>query len=200
MRHERSRTNVIATIGPASNSRDIIEQLIHEGIDVFRLNFSHGTQADHKKAIDTILLANKKLHSHVAILGDLQGPKLRVGMMKDGSVELLDGKIFSLVTFECEGTNEKAYISYPQLPMDVTPGEIILIDDGKIMLEVLESNKIDTVKTRIIAGGPLSSKKGVNLPNPEFKSNPYAQLSYIYTHSDYSELSYRRYPVYRVIN
>lgn len=165
MRHERSHTKVIATIGPASDKREVIEQMIHEGIDVFRLNFSHGSHEDHKKAIDIIQELNRELDSNVALLGDLQGPKLRVGMIKGGSVDLMDGQIFSLVTYKCEGTNEKAYISYPQLPKDVTAGEEILIDDGKILLEVLDSNLKDTVRTRVMAGGPLSSKKGVNLPN-----------------------------------
>ena len=163
MRHERSHTKVIATIGPASDNRGVIEQMIHEGIDVFRLNFSHGSHEDHKKAIDIIKELNAELDSNVAILGDLQGPKLRVGIVKGGSVDLSDGQIFSLVTYKCEGTDEKAYISYPQLPQDVKAGEEILIDDGKILLEVLDSNKKDTVRTRVIAGGPLSSKKGVNL-------------------------------------
>lgn len=139
--------------------------MIHEGVDVFRINFSHGTQKDKKEMIDIILELNEKLDTNVAILGDLQGPKLRVGKMDNEPVLLEEGKTFSLVTFKCAGTREQAYISYKQLPMDVAAGEIILIDDGKIALEVLETNYKDTVRTRVVTGGLLFSNKGLNLPN-----------------------------------
>ena len=159
MRHKRSHTNVIATIGPASGNREVIENMINEGIDVCRLNFSHGTHEDHKKVIEIILQLNEELNSSIAILADLQGPKLRIGTIEGGSVLLEEGDIFSLVTRECEGTKENAYISYERLPYDVKPGEEILIDDGKISLKVLKTNLKDTVTTKVIAGGPLLPAK-----------------------------------------
>jgi pyruvate kinase len=165
MRHDRSHTKIIATIGPASSSPDVLEQMFHEGVDVCRINFSHGTHAEHLETIKNIRLLNEKLGSHVAILADLQGPKLRIGKMKNEPVELVEGQEFSFVTVPCEGDAERAYISYGQLPADVTPGETILVDDGKLAFEVIESNGKDRVKTRVISGGPLSSHKGVNLPN-----------------------------------
>ena len=165
MRHDRSHTKVIATIGPSSNTREIIGKMIHEGVDVFRLNFSHGIREEHKKVIDIILGLNDELDINVAVLGDLQGPKLRIGKVKNNLALLKEDALFSLVTYQCEGSEEKACISYQQLPMDVTPGEQILIDDGKIILEVLESNDKDTILTKVINGGFLSSNKGVNLPN-----------------------------------
>ena len=169
MRHERSHTKIIATIGPATRNREILEQMIHEGVDVFRINCSHDTHQEHSKTIRAIHELNEELGSHVAILADLQGPKLRVGEMKDNGVVLEDGQEFLFVATPCTGDSEKAYISYETLPKDVTVGEMILVDDGKLSFEVLESNGKDRVKTRVIAGGQLSNRKGVNLPNTKIK-------------------------------
>ena len=165
MRHDRSHTKVVATIGPATSEREVMEQMIHEGVDVCRINFSHGTQEDHLKTIKIIHQLNGQLESNVAILADLQGPKLRVGKMLNGTVELETGQAFTLVTTPCEGNREKAYVSYQNLPMDVAKGESILIDDGKLVLEVLETNGTDAVRCRVLNGGSLSDNKGVNLPN-----------------------------------
>ncbi len=165
MRHERSHTKVIATIGPATRNKKILEAMIHEGMDVCRINCSHDTHEEHMKTIQYIKELNEELGSNVAILADLQGPKLRVGMMENDSVMLEDGQEFSFVTTPCTGTSKQAYLSYDRLPADVTPGEMILVDDGKLMFEVIESNGKDIVKTKVIAGGPLSNKKGVNLPH-----------------------------------
>jgi len=165
MRHQRSHTKIIATIGPASRSKEVLEQMISEGVDVCRINCSHGSHGEHLKTIGTVHQLNRELGSHVAILADLQGPKLRIGEMENNSVELTDGQAYSFVTSPCTGDKTKAFISYARLPMDVTPGEKILVDDGKLIFEVIESNGTDRVKTRVIAGGPLSSRKGVNLPN-----------------------------------
>jgi pyruvate kinase len=165
MRHERSHTKVIATIGPASRNKQILEKMIHEGVDVCRINCSHDTHEEHMKTIQYINELNEELGSNVAILADLQGPKLRVGMMENDSVMLEDGQEFSFVTTPCTGTNEQAYLSYERLPVDVSVGEMILVDDGKLMFEVIKSNGKDRVKTKVIAGGPLSNKKGVNLPH-----------------------------------
>ncbi len=165
MRHERSQTKIIATIGPATRKREILEQIIHEGVDVCRLNFSHDTQEEHLKTIRMIRELNEELGSNVAILADLQGPKLRVGMMVNNSVDLEDGQEFDFVTTPCTGTRDRAYVSYEQLPAEVTRGEKILVDDGKLEFEVTGTNGEDAVHTRVVAGGPLSNKKGVNLPN-----------------------------------
>lgn len=164
MRHERSHAKIIATIGPASAPKEVLEQMIHEGIDVVRLNFSHGNYDDHLQVINTVLELNKKLNSHVALLADLQGPKLRVGEVEKDTI-LEEGKEFYLTSHKCVGNAEEAYLSYEPLAKDVKIGESILIDDGKLHLEVIESNGTDRVRTKVIAGGPLSSRKGVNLPH-----------------------------------
>ncbi|MCP4310269.1 MAG: pyruvate kinase [Bacteroidetes bacterium] len=164
MRHERSHTKIIATIGPATRNKEILEKMIHEGVDVCRINCSHDTHEEHMKTIKYINELNEELGSNVAILADLQGPKLRVGEMKNDSVTLEDGQEFTFVTNPCTGTSEQAYLSYEKLPADVTPGEMILVDDGKLMFEVIDSNGKDRVRTKVIAGGNLSTKKGVNLP------------------------------------
>lgn len=165
MRHERSHTKVIATIGPATRNKAILEQMIHEGMDVVRINCSHDTHEEHLKTIRYIRELNNELGSHVAILADLQGPKLRVGEMKDDKVELTEGQEYRFVTRPCTGDEKRAYISYPTLPEDVKKGEKILADDGKMVFEVLESNGSDEVVTRVLTSGPLGSRKGVNLPN-----------------------------------
>jgi len=165
MNRNTSQTKIVATIGPASSSFEILEQLFLEGIDVCRLNFSHGKQEDHLKVINNILVLNNKLGTNVAILADLQGPKIRIGEIENNLVQLLPGNEILFVNEPCLGTAEKLYISYKEFPQDVNIGDYILLDDGKIKLEVLNTNRKDTVRTRIIYGGPLSSKKGVNLPN-----------------------------------
>ncbi|HYW96612.1 MAG TPA: pyruvate kinase, partial [Bacteroidales bacterium] len=165
LRHERSHTKVIATLGPASSTRETLMKMFMEGIDVCRLNFSHGTHDDHLHNIKLIKALNNEMGANVAILADLQGPKLRIGEMeKDGTV-LGDGTEFRLVTTKCKGDAGKAYMNYERLPHEVKPGEVILIDDGKIKLEVTTTNEKDTVVTKVVHGGPLSSRKGVNLPH-----------------------------------
>jgi pyruvate kinase len=198
MRHERSHTKVIATLGPASQNKDVLRQMYEEGIDVCRLNFSHGSHEDHLKNINTIRELNAELDVNVAILADLQGPKLRIGVMHNNGVELINGSEFRLVSEECEGNAEKAYMSYELLPRDVKVGEMILIDDGKIKLEVTATNLKDTVTTRVIYGGILSSKKGVNLPNtkvslPSLTEKDFEDANFALTHNvDWIALSFVR--------
>jgi pyruvate kinase len=165
MRHVRSQTKVIATIGPASSSKEVLEKMFHEGVDVCRLNFSHGTHADHLQVINNVLELNQKLNANVALLADLQGPKIRIGEVENNCVELKDGADVTIVTEKCIGTAEKLYLSYKEFPKDVAIGDFILVDDGKLKLEVIDTNRKDIVKARVIHGGMLSSKKGVNLPN-----------------------------------
>jgi len=157
----------MATIGPACSSPEILEAMIGEGLNLCRLNFSHGTHEDHLKVIQNIRSINKRLKTNVAILADLQGPKLRVGEIKDNSVELLNGQKLDIVTRECLGTEKRVFLSYPNFPTDVKKGDILLIDDGKIELRVEKTNETDTVTTKVIYGGVLRSHKGVNLPNTQ---------------------------------
>ncbi len=159
------RTKIVATLGPASTSIEVIEQLILAGVNVCRINFSHGTYENVLLQINNVRELNKKLDTHVAILADLQGPKLRIGVVENNGVELVVGKEIVITTKECIGTAERVYITYPQFPKDVKEGENILIDDGKLLLRVIETNGEDEVKSVVVYGGILSSKKGVNLPN-----------------------------------
>ena len=160
-----SQTKVIATVGPASSSKEILYQMIKEGVSVFRLNFSHSTQEDYLRLINLIKELNIELETNISILADLQGPKLRIGEIENNFIYLAEGDIITFVTKKCVGNKDHIYMSYQEFPKDVNVGEVILIDDGKIKLEVIESNKIDFVKAKVIFGGPLSSKKGVNLPD-----------------------------------
>ncbi|MFN4233406.1 MAG: pyruvate kinase [Bacteroidia bacterium] len=160
-----TRTKIVATIGPASSSKDILKEMIMAGVNVCRMNFSHGSYDDHAKVIRNLKEINKDLWVHTAILCDLQGPKLRIGEMENNGVELQAGAEMVFTTQKCIGNKERVYITYPQFPQDVRPGEIILLDDGKLMMRVISSNGIDEVKAHIVQGGILSSKKGVNLPN-----------------------------------
>jgi pyruvate kinase len=165
MRHIRSQTKVIATIGPTSSSKEALENLFHEGIDVCRLNFSHGTHEDHLQVINNVLELNQKLQANVALLADLQGPKIRIGEVENNKIFLEDGAEVLIVTEKCLSTAKKLYLSYKEFPLDVKVGDFILVDDGKIKLEAISTNKKDTVTAKVIYGGYLSSKKGVNLPN-----------------------------------
>ncbi len=164
MRHETSRTKIIATLGPASSDKEILRQLFIEGIDACRLNFSHGTAQTHIDNIMKIRELNDEMNANVAILADLQGPKLRIGEVENNGVMLTEGEKFRLVTKECTGSSNKVYMNYELLPKDIKPGEIILIDDGKIKLLVISTNSVDEIETVVIHGGLLTSKKGVNLP------------------------------------
>ena len=158
------KTKIIATLGPASSTKETMHNLIKAGADVFRINFSHADYELVKKNVEIIREINKEFGYSVGILGDLQGPKLRIGVVQDGSY-LNPGDILTFTNEKIEGNSEKVYMTYTQFPKDVKVGERILIDDGKLVLEVVETNEKDTVKAKTIQGGPLSSKKGVNLPN-----------------------------------
>lgn len=152
-------------MGPATADIQVLEQMFNAGLDICRINFSHGDYEAVKQTIENIRTLNKKLNRFVGILGDLQGPKLRIGKVKDNAVELINGKEIIITTKECEGDENCIFITYPEFPKDVKEGELVLIDDGKIHLRVISTNKRDEVKAVIISGGILSSKKGVNLPN-----------------------------------
>lgn len=159
------RTKIIATIGPATEEKAVIKQLIEEGVDVCRLNFSHGSHDQHLAVIKNIRELNEELNSHVAILADLQGPKIRTGEIENNAAELIEGSTLKIRTDEQLGNAESFSINYKQLPADVKAGERILLDDGKLALEVISTNGKNEIKAKVIFGGKLSSHKGVNLPN-----------------------------------
>jgi pyruvate kinase len=165
MKFKHNKTKIVATMGPSTENIAVLEELFNAGVDICRINFSHGDYEPIKHVVDNIRTLNKKLNRNVGILGDLQGPKLRIGKVIDNSVELINGNEILITTKECEGTAEKIFITYPQFPQDVAVGELVLIDDGKITLKVTATDRREEVRTIIIAGGILSSKKGVNLPN-----------------------------------
>jgi len=165
MEKVQKRTKIVATLGPASAKKEILTSLIAKGVDVCRLNFSHGSQEDHLAVINTIREINKEYNMNIGILADLQGPKIRIGKMKEGGAVLLNGAQVEITTHELVGDESRIYITYPEFPKDVNENEIILLDDGKIQLRVLRSNREDTVWCEVVHGGVLTSRKGVNLPN-----------------------------------
>ncbi len=160
-----SKTKIIATIGPASQNKDVLRQLFLAGVDVCRLNFSHSRHEEHLEIINTILELNKELNTNIAILADLQGPKIRTGEVENNSVLLKKDNIVTFTTQYCIGTENQLYISYDDFARDARKGDIILIDDGKIKLVVEETDEKTNVIAKIIHGGIVSSKKGINLPD-----------------------------------
>lgn len=161
------RTKIVATLGPSTSSEEILRDMIRGGVDVFRVNFSHADYEVVKENIQLIRKIAAELNEHTAILADLQGPKLRVGVMKEEVVVYPGDEIEFRTGKEFVGTASQIYMNYKSFACDVKEGERILLDDGKLIFEVLETNKQDTVKAKVIQGGSLRSKKGVNLPNTD---------------------------------
>ena len=159
-----NNTKIVATMGPASWHKDVMKDMIKAGVNVFRVNFSHGDHETHRRTIRLVKELNEEFNCKTAVLADLQGPKLRIGDVEEGAV-INEGDTLTFTTNKVSGTAELVYMNYQQFPQDVNTGEHILLDDGKLMCEVIETNKKDTVVTKVIQGGPLKSKKGVNLPN-----------------------------------
>jgi pyruvate kinase len=160
-----NKTKIVATMGPATADVHVLESMFEMGLDICRINFSHGNYDAVKENIDNIRSYNKKYSRHIGILGDLQGPKLRIGEVENNNIVLVEKEEVVITTKECIGTKEIIYITYQQFPQDVKPGELVLIDDGKIHLKVISTNGRDEVRCSVISGGNVSSKKGVNLPN-----------------------------------
>lgn len=161
----QKKTKIVATLGPATSDKKVLKKMILAGVNVFRINFSHADYKNVAASVKTIRALGEELGTTTAILGDLQGPKLRVGIMKE-EVVVHPGDTISFCTGdEFEGTKKRVYMNYDNFPKDVKKGERVLLDDGKLMFEVIETNGKDEVKTKVIQGGPLRSKKGVNLPN-----------------------------------
>jgi pyruvate kinase len=158
------KTKIVCTIGPASESQEVIEQLIAAGLNVARVNFSHGDPATHRAAIANVRAAAHAAGASVAIFGDLPGPKMRIGEIKDGPVDLRRGQAFILQSGTIDGDSTRVSHSFPKLPQVVRPGDAIFLNDGYIQLEV-ERVVGQELHCRVLVGGPLSSKKGLNLPN-----------------------------------
>lgn len=162
---QEKKTKIVATLGPASSSKEVIEKMILAGVNVFRINFSHADHADVAERIQIIRELSEKHQTYTAILGDLQGPKLRVGVIEEGA-EVAPGDTVEFITTEpFVGNAKQAYMTYQRFPKDVTPGEKVLLDDGKLIFEVIATDHEEKVTAKVIQGGPFKSKKGVNLPN-----------------------------------
>ena len=165
MSYKRKKTKIVATLGPAIDSKEMLLKMVATGVNVFRINFSHADYDEVKKRVRFIREINEEHGYNAAILADLQGPKLRVGVMKDDVVVAPGDEIVFATGTRFEGTKERVYMTYDRFPIDTKPGEQILLDDGKLIFEVVSTNNKDEVKAKVIQGGPLKSKKGVNLPN-----------------------------------
>ncbi|MGD8634221.1 MAG: pyruvate kinase, partial [Anaerolineales bacterium] len=164
------KAKIIATIGPSSSERETLSELIDAGMDVARLNFSHGTHDDYAKIIRTLRELGHEKRKPLAILQDLQGPKLRTGETENGQPVLLTaGNQVTLTTEESTTTNKRIFVDYEPLTQDVKPGDRILLDDGSIELKVIEAGA-DEVQASIIVGGILGPRKGINLPGVDLSA------------------------------
>lgn len=159
------KTKIVATLGPSTDSKNILRDMIKSGVNVFRVNFSHAKHKDVEQKVRLIRSLSEELNLNIGILADLQGPKLRVGAMS-GDVVVVKGDKVTFATGEpFLGTVDRVYMNYDEFPKDVKVKERILLDDGKLIFEVISTNQKDEVVTKVIQGGPLRSRKGVNLPN-----------------------------------
>lgn len=164
-KHAHHRTKIVATVGPACDTYEKLLELVKAGVNVFRLNFSHGTNENKIKIIENIRNINEKEPYNIAMIGDLQGPKLRIGDIENGQEEIHPGDILTFTNKKIVGNKERIYISYPNFHNDVEPGETILIDDGKLEVKVKKILSNYDVQVEVTSGGILSSKKGINLPD-----------------------------------
>lgn len=196
--HSIKRTKIVATVGPACDTYDAMVELVKAGVNVFRLNFSHGTHEDKAKIIENIRKINQTLPFNIAILADLQGPKLRVGDIENNALEINPGDKLTFTNTKCVGTKEQIYVSYPDLHKDVVPGNLIMIDDGKLEVVVTNILPNNNVEVTVVIGGILSSKKGLNLPDtnislPALTEKDLADLDFILTQNvDWIALSFVR--------
>jgi len=194
------KTKIVATVGPACNSYEKLLALVEEGVNVFRLNFSHGSHEEHNQVINFIHAINASFPFNIAILADLQGPKLRVGFIENDILPLKKGDIFYFTNEKRLGNLEGIYISYPNFHNDVKVGETIMIDDGKVEVKVLEICPDNRVKVIVTTPGDLSSRKGVNLPDtkislPSLTEKDLEDVDFIIKHNiDWVALSFVRTP------
>jgi len=161
----QKRTKIVATIGPASRSEKVLKEMILAGMNVARMNFSHDEHSNHLEVIENVRKIDKELGTNTALLADLQGPKLRIGDVEDEGVEVQNGDSINITTVECIGSAKKLFTNYQNFPIDVQPGERVLLDDGKIELMVVATNGKDNVELKVVHGGIVKSNKGINLPN-----------------------------------
>lgn len=198
--HANKRTKIVATVGPACDSYEQLLELVRAGVNVFRLNFSHGTHADKERIIGFIRQINKTEPYNIAILGDLQGPKLRVGELENGSLDIREGDRLTFTNDKVPGNRHGIHVSYPNLHQDVQVGEKILIDDGKMEVVVREITPQKEVRVEVILGGTLLPKKGVNLPDthislPALTEKDLADLDFMLEQQvDWVALSFVRRP------
>ena len=164
-------TKIIATVGPSCSKYEQLLELAKTGVDVFRLNFSHGTHEEHKDVIESITRLNEEHHFHVGIIADLQGPKIRIGDIETKEVFLENGKEIVFTNQKTPGNAERIYMTYENFPKEVKAGERVLLDDGKLILEVISTDRQREVKMKVIHGGILSSRKGVNLPDTQYRKS-----------------------------
>jgi pyruvate kinase len=193
-----SKTKIIATVGPASSSEEKLNALIDAGVDAFRLNFSHGNYSEHELVIQRIRKLNAELNKHIAILGDLQGPKIRLGEFEEEGIIVGDGDEMVFTTEVCKGSKKRIHINYSNLPKDIKKGDIILIDDGKLKFEVQSTDLKSEITAKTVHGGPLYSRKGVNLPDtriliPSLTEKDIKDVHFILDHDlDWIALSFVR--------
>ena len=196
--HSIKKTKIVATVGPACSTYEKLLELVIAGVNVFRLNFSHGSYEDKSTIITHIREINRTQPFNIAILGDLQGPKLRVGDLENGKIELKDGSKFIFTTDKIIGNTEKIYVSYPNLAQDVKVGERIFLDDGKMELKAEEILNDKEIRVSVTLGGILTPKKGVNLPDsaltmPSLTEKDLADLDFIIENElDWVALSFVR--------
>ena len=157
------KTKIVCTLGPASRDEKVMEGMLRAGMNVARLNFSHGTHEEHRKTIETFRKVRDRLDIPAAVLLDTKGPEIRLGDFENGSETIEEGQIFTLTSEECRGSKSRVCTTYKALPSQVEPGTRILIDDGRIRLEVTETTETEVV-CRVLAGGKVSNRKGVNIP------------------------------------
>lgn len=158
------KTKIVCTLGPASAREDVLEEMLKNGMNVARMNFSHGSHEDHKKMIDTFRRVRDRMKMPAAVMLDTKGPEIRLGCFRNGKEELKPGARFTLTSREVEGTDEIVSVSYADLPRQLHPGARVLIDDGQIALCVVETTDTDIV-CEVETGGKVSNRKGVNIPN-----------------------------------
>jgi len=181
------KTKIVATIGPASSSASAIKQLIRAGADVFRINFSHAEYSNVEHIIKTLRRLNRELNVHIPILADLQGPKIRIGNVPGDMIKVKKGDRLVFTTKPTDSDSAKIFINYPDFPKDVHPGNSILLDDGKLSLQIEKTNGKDEVEAKVLIGGELKSRKGVNLPNtkltlPSLSEKDKRDLDFILEH------------------
>ena len=158
------RTRIVATLGPASESEEALREMIRAGMDVARINFSHASLETVPELVRLIRRLAAEAETAVGILGDLQGPRVRVGDVLDGEIELEPGRETVLTPEAVEGTPERIPVTYPELARDVEPNSIILVADGAIVLQVIDISEKEEVRCRILTGGKLTNRRGINLP------------------------------------